>query len=951
MQIAPGTRITVRGEDFLVTEVKDNFDNNRIIEAEGLSELVRGKRFVFDEALEHDLKPIDPRDVVLEADTESGYLRTKLLLETQFRNAPRHSDKILVAHKAAFNRSDYQFTPTLKSLDLPRPRMLIADGVGLGKTIEVGIFLAELIRRGKGQRIMVLALKSILSQFQQELWHRFAIPLVRLDSVGVAKIKADIPLNKNPFDYYDKTIISIDTLKSNAKFLRYLEKSRWDVIVIDECHTVANDQSQRGELAQFLAGKCESLILTSATPHNGKKESFARLISMIEPSAIPKNGDYTKTDVEPYFVRRFKKDILDAQVASNFQDRKVVRLSVKLSAAEEDYLSFQQSLKLRALSTESDERKKADFLFSSGLLKAFLSSPEAARSSVEKRLEKVKGKSIADPRFEEDQEVLETALELVDTVIETTSDSRFARFRDELDALDWRGRKKDERIVVFAERIDTLLSLKQKIQLEYGLDDEAVCMFHGGLSDVEQQAMVDNFGKEDARVRMLLTSDAGSQGVNLHFYCHRMFNYDIPWSIITLEQRNGRIDRYGQKQVPFIYYLVTASEIEGLKTDLHIVSRLTEKEEEAYRTLGDAGSVMQLHDATLEEKRIEKAMMDGDGDFLEETLVDDDDFDYSTLFGNESESTPAIVDENPVLDFVSLFSTDWDYYASLAKYLERSQLLRLGDVNCESRGLLEVKNTEELNKVLYDVPQEGKPKVNEAFLLAIEKDLVQNAISEARKKSGEWAKFQPLYDLHPVMRWLMTKLEAGSGKNVAPVVKLSKLPQGSNYYVFHGMLSNRLGQALVSDFFVVGLNAEGGFFSREDMFLNVGSFIQKYQLDARLHTEAIEEEELSCLTANLDVATKHALEIHMHDEQTRVAIDMQIKVHTYKEKLTQWHATANQQLELELSESGNNRFVSNRLHNRKSEITTIFAEGAQYFQDMASLDNDAYLKLIAVFFH
>ena len=389
MNLSPGQRITTRGEDFLITKLVTNSDGSYLIDVEGISELVKGKRFAFDTTIDKEIKPIDPNETKFIADYETGYRKTKLYIETHIRNSTIYSEKIAIATKAAFNKSEFQLTPTLTALQLPRPRLLIADGVGLGKTIEVGIFIAEMMKRGKGKRIMVLALKSILGQFQQEMWNRFAIPLVRLDSEGIARIKTQLPANKNPFDYYDKTIVSIDTLKNNAKFRHYIEKSHWDIIVIDECHTVANNDSQRGDLAQFLAKKCESLVLTSATPHNGKKESFANLINMIEPTAIPKSGNYTKEDVEPYYVRRFKNDITEDAVRANFQDREIVRLEADLSEEELSFLRYLQTLRIQGLGALKQGKSKDDFLFSIMIFKAFMSSPVAALSSINNRIEKV----------------------------------------------------------------------------------------------------------------------------------------------------------------------------------------------------------------------------------------------------------------------------------------------------------------------------------------------------------------------------------------------------------------------------------------------------------------------------------------------------------------------------------------------------------------------------------
>lgn len=946
MSLTIGQRISTRGEDFIITNSNANHDGSWLLEAEGISELVKGKRFSFDSTIDTDIKPIDPNHTKLIADTDSGYRKTKLFLETQIRNAPIFSEKITVANKAAINPAEYQLTPTLKALQLPRPRLLIADGVGLGKTIEVGIFLSELFKRGKGKRIMVLAPKSILAQFQQELWHRFAIPLVRLDSEGIARIKSQLPSNKNPFEYYDKTIISIDTLKNNAKFRHYLEKSRWDAVVIDECHTVANDKSQRGDLAQLITTKCESLILTSATPHNGRKENFANLIHMIEPTAIPKSGDYDKSHVEPYYVRRFKNDITDETVLENFRERKIIRSSANLSDAEVDFLKYQQEIKFNAIKAFNDGKPREDFLFSVGIFKAFMSSPLAALVSIERRINKVEASKSKNEFASENLHILEKLRQKAEAIITTHSDTKYKKLRDTLLELGWTGKKENDRYVIFAERIDTLNYLKEKLQADFKITDEAIAFFHGGLPDTEQQAIVEDFGKGDSSVRLLLCSDAGSQGVNLHFYCNRMFNYDIPWSLIVLEQRNGRIDRYGQNKTPYIHYIIAESDIEGLKTDLHIVKRLTEKEEVVYKTLGDAGSVMKLYDATKEEQLVEQAILNQNESFLENLDDKMAGFNFATLFENQDDSTAVTITDNPYETNLTIYPSEAKFYADLFEQLSSARQINSEDVTVKN-GYLEILNTKDLNHILFDLPPESKPKTGQLFKLSLDKDLVQKSIEEARKKKGEWAEFQILNELHPVIKYYMTKLEASVDKDVALVAKSKRLPAKTNWFIFQAQVSNNLGQPVIAEFLVVGLGNDGTL-KREPFLLN--DFISEFKLQEVLHTETISEQEITglqkCLPIAVDFVTKH-----MQIEQASMETIMETKLNEYRTKINNWRAAALEQLELDFSENTGSNLWARIKDSKQREIETILSTSSQYYKDLTSLQGDAYLKVIAVFFN
>lgn len=951
--IAPGVRISVRGEDFLVNKRTPNHDATVILHCQGISELVRGKHFVFDTAIDRDIKVLEPDHTKLAADNEYGYQKTKLYVETVLRNSSFTSKKIEVAHKAAINGAGYQFTPTLKAFKLARPRILIADAVGLGKTVEAGILMAELIKRGQGQRILVIALKSILAQFQQELWNRFAIPLMRLDSEGIAKIRAELPANKNPFDYYDKTIISIDTLKNDAKFKHYLEKSRWDIIAIDEVHTVSNIDSMRGSLAQFLATRCEAMVLTSATPHNGKKESFANIISMLEPTAIPRNGDYAKPDVEPFYVRRFKNDILEESLKDKFQDREIITLLPQLTEPEIAFLEYQQSLKIEALENKSDKKKKRDFLFSISLFKSFMSSPNACLKSILNRIEKVKALQEDEELQENNLAVLDEAKRLVEAVINGGHDSKYAEFRKHLQQKGWKGRKSDDRIIIFSERIETMKflakSLSQDFDIEKGSaveDMKIIKLFDGSMSDTEQQQAVEDFGKEDSEVRVFITSDAGSQGVNLHYYCNHLYNYDVPWSIITLEQRNGRIDRFGQSKTPFIYYLLADANVKGLKTDLHIIKRLTEKENEAYKTLGDAGSVMHLYDSKKEELKVQRAMELGSENALEQP---EKEFDFLSLYGDTDDRTEAVIDPHPVAEYASVFQSDLDYYTSLLKYLSAHGAIKPGDVSFETDGLIEFVNTAEIDSVLYDMPPESKPKRNGLFKLSIDKAKVEEAIAKARKKKGEWAEFQVLYDLHPIVRYMMTKLEASIDKDVAPVIKTDKLPSGSCFYLFHGQVANNLGQPVMSDFFLVGQDFKGKPLPDMDSF-KLDEFITRFGINETLYNQKITEEELGVLNKHLKTAVSHAKSVVMLFEMNKLQIDMRSTLNDYEGKLNQWKKASMAQMELEF-ENQHTFQVLSRKEKIAREIETILSQRSQYVQNLTSLNNEPYLKVIAVFYN
>ncbi|WP_271769143.1 DEAD/DEAH box helicase [Aquimarina algiphila] len=933
--VTPGIRINLRGEDFIVTNRERD-----IIDAEGISELVYGQSFQFDLRLEN-YRVIQPEETELQADDSTHYRQTKLFLETIFRNSSHYSEFIEIAHKAAIRGANYQYESTIKALSLPQPKILIADAVGLGKTVQVGIFLAELIRRGKGKKVLVVTPKSILAQFQQEIWARFAIPLVRLDSQGIARIKMEIPSNKNPFNYYDKVIVSIDTLKNNAKFRHYLEKVKWDVVAIDECHTVANIASQRGGLAKFLSERTDAMVLTSATPHNGKRENFANLISMLDPTAIPYNGEFTKEDIQPLYVRRFKKDIED-EVGDAFRDRITSKIECPLNPDEEEALRIIQEFKSVAQEESDGNSTFGALLFSIGLFKAYMSSPKACLETVINRIEKAIDEEGVIEHLQELRLVLEK-------IVRQKSDSKYNQLLFKLAQMGWKGKKNDERIIIFAERRATLNELEKNFKEDFKLKDNAVVQFNGSLTDTEQQAILEDFSKEDSTIKLFLASDAGSQGVNLHYFCNQMFNYDIPWSIITLDQRNGRIDRFGQTKTPFIYYLIAESQSEDVQGDIRIVERLKEKEEEVHKSLGDAGSVMGFYDQQKESKLVEKAIANNDMSLLDSNEEDTVDDDWLTALTEDSSATRAQmkIDEG----FASFYQDDFSYYASLIDELKAKdeRLIPLINIDREDK-VLEIEQFEEISSkgVLYDMPKEAFPKSSQTFNLTTNTDIVERSIIQSRKKQNEWPNFQLLYDLNPIAKWMQYKLLGQIDRGKALVARLREpLPKNTAWFVFQGITSNQQGKPIFSKTYVVGKSFDG---TSVGSLENFQEFLIQYRLKDTLPELETTREQLEKIKELLPEAVKSAKQIYDLKIQGDLEDEMEDKLERYQKKLNDWLSASERQMDIKF---GDEEFGGGSFHKkkRKSEVNFVKNQMDAFYNEYFQLENEPFLRVLAVFYN
>lgn len=941
--IAPGARILVRDAEWLVRRIDTTSTGRQAIKAVGISEIVRDKEATFLDDVEPSIEVLEPEKTRLVSDASPGYQDSLLYLESLLRRTTPTGEKLYVGHKAAMDRVPYQLDPAIVALQQPRQRILIADAVGLGKTLEAGILLSELIRRGRGKRILVACVKSMLTQFQKEMWSRFTIPLVRLDSIGIQRIRSQIPTNHNPFHYYDKSIISIDTLKQDREYRTYLENAYWDIIVIDEAHNVAErggTSSLRSRLAKLLARQSDTLIMLSATPHDGKARSFASLMNMLDPTAIADPDQYGPEDIKGLFIRRFKKDI-QGQVERAFKERQI-RVA-RCSASPQEETAFEIFATLRF--TRIDRRRGASMLFQTGLEKSLFSSPAACLKTIRNRL--IRLKKLEDPEFAQDIAQLENFTHSVASIT-PESFSKFQKLvhviRQEKHGFGWNGSDTTDRLVIFTERIETLRFLQEHLPALLKLKANQVEILHGSLSDIEQQRIVEDFGKEESPIRLLIASDVASEGINLHYLCHRMIHFDIPWSLMVFQQRNGRIDRYGQQQTPQIVYLVTDSRHAKIQGDTRILELLVQKDEEAVKNIGDPSALMGVYDIDQEELITATAIEKGESseDFARELQERSRKaFDPLALLLENAQPRKRNNPECRMAQMPSLFKNDFDFVKTALHQLRKKNDLTVEVYDQNSR--VELSVPPDLGFRFRFLPREIQPD-NGMIRLSSDPEVIQEEIKRSRKDENAWPTVHYLWELNPVLEWLNDKVVASFARHEAPVITLKDtLEPGQVVFLIAGLIPNRKGHPLIHRW--LGVSFKHGAFQDFEEF---EPLLQRLNLGGRPLPNPENQSETSQLASLLPEAVK-AARLWISDARHEFEKKINEKLNQTLTSLEQLRNRRHQNLERRFQDLNQpESIIESRKVSEKRRIDRLFDDYIRWVEETMTTEDNPYIQIAAV---
>lgn len=937
---APGMRAVIRDEEWLIKKIETNSLGHQVLQCVGITPLVRNRDTIFLTDLEQ-IQIVDPASIQLIADSSPFFKRSLLYLESQWRQQLPTDTNLHIGHKAAMDPMPYQLDPTKLSLQRPRQRILIADTVGLGKTLEAGILMSELIARGKGKRILVVTVKSMMTQFQKEMWNRFTIPLVRLDSNRIQKIRASLPSNYNPFFYYDKTIVSIDTLKRDVEYRTHLEKAYWDIIVIDEAQNVAergDHQAQRSRLAKLLANRSDTMIMLSATPHDGRAKSFASLMNMLDPTAIADPENYTPEDIKGLCIRRFKNDVKD-QVNGSFLERQVTLEHCHASAREEHAFDLLAEMQLEM---DAGKAKNTGRLFKTNLEKSLFSSPAACCKSIEARLKKLYKKytvdDISDIRL----------LEELHTALGQVTPENFTRYQKLLellrsDSYGWNPKDPGDRVVIFTERIETMNYLAEHLRTDLGLKSSAIQEISGGMSDAEQQRIVEDFGRTESPIRILVASDVASEGLNLHYLSHRLIHFDIPWSLMVFQQRNGRIDRYGQQKRPDIRYLLIESNNKQIKGDMRIIEILIQKEEQALKNIGDPALLLGKFNVEEEETVIAETIESGsDADTFAQSLdADAQDFNpFEALMAAASETEETAIEQlSETVSDETLF-TDKEYLEQAVQYLNQTDSNPVQELQTVSG--LDIRLTPEMERRLRAlIPEEAMPQ-GETLRLSDDKAFCMEQMRTSMQKNMDeaaWPSSQYLWKLHSIFSWVNDKAGLLFKRAEAPVLGLpGVLYPGEALYIVSGSVPNLKSTPLIDEWFGL-LYRDGQFIQR----LSMEEVVQKAGLrSARIpNTNCITNQSIVAASGLLhDVVTQ--AKTYLTERYQQYQAEMNPKLDAEVDKLIELQEKHKEYYQTTLFEH------ERQLQEQERRVDKLFDDFTNWVKETLTIQNNPYIRIVSV---
>ncbi len=567
---------------------------------------------------------------------------------------------------------DYQLEPLVRALRTPRTTLLIADDVGLGKTIEAGLVVQELILRHRARSAVVVCPAALQLQWRDEMREKFGLEFRIVDRAMLGQLRRARGVAANPFANFPRLIVSIDWLKGELgmRLLREVLPAhpeiprRYDVLIVDEVHNCAPAgggnaryarDTLRTQAIRTLAPHSEHRLFLSATPHNGYDNSFAALLELLDPYRFARGIRPPREAIREVTVRRLKQDLRNDDGTPRFPARRIVMLEVEHPDSERDVhatLATYAAARSARLDESASARVAADFvttllkkrLFSSPA--AFLRTLEVHRETITRGLDPQTTRpsrsvltqlfddaaNAADDESADDgvgeatraaidaaaqadaQQPSQNELELLDRLLawaRTAADREDARTTR---LLDWvqanvkpDGRFTDTRVIVFSEYRATQRYLQERLSAR-GIGGARVELLDGTTTSEERERIKSQWQEPpaDFPVRVLLATDAASEGISLQRHCHLLAHAEIPWNPNRLEQRNGRIDRHGQPAPEvLVHHTVSAGWQQAargsLEGDLDFLARVVTKVEQIRTDLGSAGPVIaaQIEEAML----------------------------------------------------------------------------------------------------------------------------------------------------------------------------------------------------------------------------------------------------------------------------------------------------------------------------------------------------------------